>query len=161
MMLKVANLAGEVLHINLGELLSSLPAERQNLYATGFCVLPCFSVCCFVFFDRDSFQWGNFQLFVKPLKKVQALKRKIQSLTGIPILKQRLLIGSNFLGFRSPVNELQDAEITMVLQDYGPSSEAVYNEALQGDVPGVMGKLDNSPQDPDATYLGISWIFSF
>ena len=122
-MLEVANLAGEVIHINLGELLSSLPAERQNLYA---------------------------------------IKRNIQDLTGIPILKQRLLIGSNVLGFRSPVNELQDAEITMVLQDYGPSSEAVYEEALQGDVPGVMGKLDNFPQGPDARYLGIyCFVFSF
>ena len=115
-MLEVANLAGEVIHINLGELLSSLPAERQNLYA---------------------------------------IKRNIQELTGIPILKQRLLIGNNVLGFCSSVTELQDAEITMVSQDYGPSSEAVYEEALQGDVFGVMGKLDNFPQYPDARYLGM------
>ena len=57
--------------------------------------------------------------------------------------------------------DLQDAEITMVVQDYGPSSEALYEEALEGDVSRVMEKLDHHPQDPDARYLGSSWVITF
>ena len=45
------------------------------------------------------------------------------------------------------MNDLQDAEITMVVQDYGPSSEALYEEALERDTPRVMEKLDQHPQD--------------
>ena len=91
-------------------------------------------------------------------QNLHSVKCKIQDLTGTPVLKQRLLIGNTILAFDFPVIELKDAEISMVLQDYGLSSEGVFEGALQGDIEGVMRMLHNFPQDPNAKYLGLSCI---
>ena len=87
-------------------------------------------------------------------QNLHAVKCKIQALTGIPVLKQRLLLGNTILAFDFPVLELKDEEISMVLQDYGLSSEDVFEGASQGDIEGVMRKLHNSPQDPNTKHLG-------
>ena len=65
-------------------------------------------------------------------QNLHAVKCKIQDLTGTPVLKQRLLIGNTVLAFDFPVIELKDAEISMVLQDYGLSSEDVFKGACKG-----------------------------